>query len=50
VQLGSWSSVALAASLSRFDTDITVISPPQLAQAFAQLAARNAATAASYPS
>ncbi|GAB3654853.1 hypothetical protein GCM10028833_28980 [Glycomyces tarimensis] len=42
---GSWSWVALAASLGRFDTDIDVIAPPELTAAFAQLAARNAATA-----
>jgi predicted DNA-binding transcriptional regulator YafY len=44
--VGSWSWVALAASLSRFDTEIDVVSPPELTEAFAQLAARNAATAA----
>ena len=43
--MGSWSWVALAASLGRFDTDIDVVGPPELAEAFAQLAARNAATA-----
>jgi predicted DNA-binding transcriptional regulator YafY len=43
--VGSWSWVALAASLNRFDTDIDVIGPPQLTEAFAQLASRNAATA-----
>jgi biotin operon repressor len=43
---GSWSWVALAASLNRFDTDIDVIGPPELIDGFAQLAARNAATAA----
>jgi predicted DNA-binding transcriptional regulator YafY len=43
---GSWSWVALAASLNRFDTDIEVVGPSELAAAFGQLAARNAATAA----
>ena len=43
--VGSWSWVALAASLLRFDTEIDVVSPPELAEAFAVLAARNAATA-----
>jgi predicted DNA-binding transcriptional regulator YafY len=46
LEVGSWSWIALAASLNRFDTDIEVISPPELTEAFAQLAARNAATAA----
>ena len=41
---GSWSWIALAASLNRFDTDIDVVGPPELAEAFASLAARNAAT------
>jgi predicted DNA-binding transcriptional regulator YafY len=41
---GSWSWVALAASLNRFDTDIDVVGPPELSDAFARLAARNAAT------
>lgn len=42
--VGSWSWVALAASLCRFDTEIEVVDPPELAAAFAQLAARTAAT------
>ena len=42
---GAWSWVALAASLGRFDADIDVVGPPELRDAFAQLAARNAATA-----
>ncbi len=46
LEAGSWSWVALAAALNRFDTDIDVISPPELTEAFAQLAIRNAATAA----
>jgi predicted DNA-binding transcriptional regulator YafY len=45
LEVGSWSWVALAAALNRFDTDIDVLHPPQLKDAFAQLAARNAATA-----
>ncbi|MFE1663868.1 helix-turn-helix transcriptional regulator [Microbacterium sp. P02] len=44
--VGSWSWVALAASLNRFDANIEVVSPPQLRDAFRVLAARNAATAA----
>ncbi|MFG6475065.1 helix-turn-helix transcriptional regulator [Microbacterium sp. P06] len=46
LEVGSWSWVALAASLNRFDTDIDVVGPPDLTEAFAQLASRNAATAA----
>jgi predicted DNA-binding transcriptional regulator YafY len=42
---GAWSWTALAASLGRFDTRIDVVSPPELAAAFGQLAARFAATA-----
>jgi len=45
LEVGSWSWVALAASLNRFDADIEVVRPPELAQAFGVLAARNAATA-----
>ncbi|GAA1654165.1 helix-turn-helix transcriptional regulator [Actinoplanes couchii] len=37
---GSWSWVALAASLGRFDADIEVVGPPELAEACATLAAR----------
>jgi len=43
---GSWSWVALAAALGRFDARIDVVDPPQLAAAFGTLAARNAETAA----
>ena len=43
--VGSWSWVALVASLGRFDTDIEVVGPSELTGAFAELAARNAATA-----
>ncbi|MBD8043479.1 WYL domain-containing protein [Arthrobacter sp. Sa2BUA2] len=43
---GSWSWVSLAASFGRFDADIQVISPPQLAAAFGTLASRFAAAAA----
>ncbi|MBE2317496.1 WYL domain-containing protein [Solirubrobacter sp. CPCC 204708] len=46
LEAGSWSWIGLAASLNRFDTDIEVIGPSELTHAFAQLAARNAATAA----
>jgi len=43
---GSWSWIALAASLGRFDTEIEVVEPPELVAAFARLAERNASTAA----
>ncbi|OLL75301.1 Transcriptional regulator, DeoR family [Pseudonocardia sp. Ae168_Ps1] len=42
---GSWSWIALAASLNRFDTAVEVVGPPELREAFAELAARNAVTA-----
>ncbi|RFA16240.1 transcriptional regulator [Subtercola boreus] len=45
LESGAWSWIALAASLTRFDTDIDVIEPPELTEAFAALAARAAATA-----
>jgi len=45
LEVGSWSWVALAAALNRFDTDIQVVGPPELSEAFARLAERNAATA-----
>jgi predicted DNA-binding transcriptional regulator YafY len=45
LEVGSWSWLALAASLGRFDTDVEVVRPPELTEAFALLAARNAATA-----
>jgi len=43
--VGSWSWIALASSLGRFDTDIDVVAPPALSEAFAQLAVRNSASA-----
>jgi predicted DNA-binding transcriptional regulator YafY len=46
LEAGSWSWIALAASFNRFDTDIEVVQPPELAEAFGRLATRNAATAA----
>ena len=46
LELGSWSWIALAATLNRFDAAIDVLSPPELTEAFAHLAKRNAATAA----
>lgn len=49
LELGSWSWVALAAALNRFDADIDVVGPPELADGFAQLAARNARTATGSP-
>lgn len=45
LEVGSWSWVALAAALNRFDTDIQVIGPVELTQAFGQLGSRNLATA-----
>ncbi len=44
LEAGSWSWLALAASLNRFDADIDVVHPPELRQAFARLAVRNAVT------
>lgn len=44
--LGSWTWTGLAAAIGRFDTDIDVIGPPQLAAAFAELATRYARAAA----
>lgn len=46
LEVGSWSWVALAASLNRFDTEIDVVGPPELTGAFSRLAARNGRTAA----
>ncbi|MBQ0851438.1 helix-turn-helix transcriptional regulator [Streptomyces sp. NPDC057620] len=40
VTLGSWSWVGLAATIGRFDTDIEVVGPAELKDAFAQLARR----------
>ncbi|WP_433654837.1 helix-turn-helix transcriptional regulator [Nocardia sp. CA-128927] len=37
---GSWSWAALAAALARFDTEIEVITPPELRAAFAELSRR----------
>ena len=48
IEVGSWSWTALAAALNRFDADIDVIGPAELADAFAQLAARNSDTVAHY--
>ncbi|SDZ06572.1 helix-turn-helix transcriptional regulator [Herbiconiux ginsengi] len=45
VEAGSWSWIALAASLGRFDAAVDVIGPPELAQAFAVLADRSARAA-----
>jgi predicted DNA-binding transcriptional regulator YafY len=44
--LGSWSWVGLAAALGRFDADIEVVGPDELRHAFARLAHRCAAAAA----
>ena len=43
--LGAWSWIGLAATLARFDTDIHVVRPPQLKEAFAVLAGRFASSA-----
>jgi predicted DNA-binding transcriptional regulator YafY len=40
--MGSWSWVGLAAAISRFDTDIIVVGPPDLRLAFARLSLRYA--------
>lgn len=38
--LGAWSWIALAAGIGRFDADIEVVGPPELADAFARLSRR----------
>ncbi|MCX2731456.1 WYL domain-containing protein [Saccharopolyspora sp. NFXS83] len=38
--LGSWSWVGLAATIGRYDADVEVVGPPELAEAFARLARR----------
>nr|WP_260684186.1 WYL domain-containing protein [Rhodococcus sp. KBS0724] len=43
LEMGSWSWIALASSIGQFDTDIEVVSPPELAEAFTALASRYAA-------
>lgn len=43
--LGAWSWIGLAATIGRFDTDIVVISPPELRDAFAALSHRCATAA-----
>ena len=43
VSAGAWSWRGLAASLGRFDADLEVVGPPELATAFAELATRFAA-------
>ena len=45
LETGSWSWIALAATLNRFDTDVEVVGPPELTEAFGELATRNGATA-----
>ncbi|MGM1030324.1 MAG: helix-turn-helix transcriptional regulator [Actinomycetota bacterium] len=49
LELGSWSWVALAASLGRFDADVEVVGPVELTDAFSVLAARNASSAGREP-
>lgn len=44
LEIGSWSWGALAASFGRFEVPMDVVSPPELAEAFAVLARRYAAT------
>ena len=46
VVLGAWSWVGLAAGLARFDADVDVVGPPELAAAFGRLAERFTRTAA----
>jgi predicted DNA-binding transcriptional regulator YafY len=46
LDVGSWSWIALAASLGRFDAAIEVVGPPELAEAFGELAERYAQAAA----
>ncbi|MGS2618770.1 transcriptional regulator, partial [Micromonospora sp. LZ34] len=44
--LGSWSWPSLAAAIARFDTEIEVVGPAELVDAFGYLARRFARTAA----
>jgi predicted DNA-binding transcriptional regulator YafY len=46
--LGSWSWPSLAAAVARFDADIEVVGPADLADAFGHLARRMARTAAAF--
>ncbi len=46
VVLGAWSWTALAAAFGRFDVELDVVGPPDLAEAFARLAERYARAAA----
>ncbi|AKZ53735.1 putative DeoR-family transcriptional regulator [Streptomyces ambofaciens ATCC 23877] len=50
LSLGSWSWPALAAAVVVFDTDVEVVGPPALREAFALLARRCTAAARSTPS
>lgn len=47
LESGAWSWAALAASLGRFDADMEVVGPPELAGAFAEQAERYAAASRS---
>lgn len=47
LEAGSWSWGALAASFGRFESDMEVVGPPELAEAFAVQAARFAAAGSS---
>ncbi|MBX9244155.1 transcriptional regulator, partial [Actinotalea ferrariae] len=46
VVLGAWSWVGLASALARFDADVDVVGPPELAAAFGRLSERFARAAA----
>ena len=45
--LGAWSWAGLAATIGRFDADVEVVGPPELADAFTVLARRFAEAGAS---
>lgn len=48
LEVGAWSWGALAASFGRFEVAMEVVGPPELAEAFAELAGRYATTAGAY--
>ncbi len=47
--MGAWSWAGLAASIAQTDADIDTVEPPELAQAFADLARRATAAASVGP-
>lgn len=49
LRAGAWSWPGLAASIARFDADVEVVGPPELREAFADLAERAARAAAGAP-